>query len=461
MRFDPVLAEIRFGYGLSPDLTPPSGVAEMLAGLIGPDDIITRFPIPSMDSFREDLLAYRAANRTVRKSTDKAEAEEASKITKSLGRDFYRQRVRITGQTLMRQVNSPTAFRERLVSFWKDHFTVRGKSVNFQALVGSYVDEAIRPFVAGRFEEMLIAVVMHPMMLMYLDQTQSIGPNSAFARQKNKAQGLNENLAREVLELHTLGVDGPYTQADVRELAELLTGLAFWLKTGFRYLPNRAEPGPETILGQSYGQRNGRLQDIEAALRDLARHPATARHIAGKLAVHFLSDTPDPALVERLTGVYLDTQGDLLAVYQALLEAPGAWDPVLANIKPPQDFMASAMRGLGVTGSIYTALGHKGQQRLVVTPLHRMGQPWDAPGGPDGWPEQDEAWISPQGMAARLQWALTFPSGVLGAPPDPREFVRACLGPDAPQDVAFAAEAAENRREGVALVLMSPAFQRR
>lgn len=325
---------------------------------------------------------------------------------------------------------------------------------------GPYIETAIRPHISGRFEDILIAAVTHPLMLHFLDQDKSIGPNSLVGQKKGGSAGLNENLAREILELHTLGVTGPYGQDDVRQLAEALTGLRWRNESGMRYTPRRAEPGAEVILGKWYGSQQGTLDDIFAILGDLARHPATARHISQKLAVHFVSDTPAPSLVAKMERAYLDTKGELMAVYHAMLNHPDAWRSEGGNAKQPVAFMGSALRALALNHKDAADWNAKFVGNKLLIPLQTMGQSWQDPSGPDGWAEEDAQWITPQGMAARLQWSLRLPE-VLGRDiPDPREFVVAALGPDAPERVKFAAQAAESRREGVALVLMSPAFQR-
>jgi uncharacterized protein (DUF1800 family) len=295
------------------------------------------------------------------------------------------------------------------------------------------------------------------LMLHYLDQQGTAGPNSPQAQKYPNRLGFNENLAREMIELHTLGVGGPYTQTDVRELAELLTGLAFRAETGTDFRPPLAEPGAETILGQSYGGDGpATLHDIHAALHDLARHPATARHIAGKLATHFVADAADPDLVAKIEKTWLATGGDLLSVYEALLTHPAAWDPAPGNVKQPFDYIASACRALDIPADVLT----RRVVPLVQTPMRLMGQFWQEPMGPDGLPEEDRAWISPQGLAARVQWAFMVPQLFREDLPDPRDFVDTALGSRAPDAVRFAASAAETRADGIGVVLASPAFQR-
>lgn len=468
MRFDPEIAAMRFGTGLSPVIAPPGDAAAMLALLRGPDDITARFPIETFAQFRERLIKNRATRRLRRQSADDpAAADAAGKMLKEIERDARLAQGQWLGQQVQRRVHTADGFRERLVGFWADHFTAQGKAGPMRRAVSPYVEDAIRPHVAGRFADLVIAATTAPLMLHYLDQESAIGPGSDAARgltEKGKTRkiGLNENLAREVLELHTLGVGAPYSQDDVRELAELFTGMTYQVEVGFKFQHNRAEPGPETVLGVAYGgPGNATLADIHAALTDLAGHPATARHVAGKLAVHFVSDMPAPALVDALAAEFTATGGDLMAVYAVLLDHPAAWDPVLRNVKPPFDFLASACRALAIAPGLFVPMDERAIQRHLRQPLVRMGQPWERPSGPDGWPEPDSAWITPLGLAARLDWAMRGPAELLPDLPDPRDFVQAALGAKAPPEVTFAAGAAENRREGIALVLASPAFQRR
>ncbi|MDA5556433.1 DUF1800 domain-containing protein [Shimia sp. MMG029] len=464
MGFDPDIAQMRFGYGLSPVVPGPASVDAMVAQLRRPDAITQRFVIPTSEAMNPKVRALYLAQRAYKR------AERGSKDRHDL-RATYRKalkaaRVESAGwvrQALLRRIWSEDGLRERLVAFWADHFTAPGQSTFYRYAAASYVETAIRPHVAARFEDMLIAAVTHPQMLQYLDQNRSVGPNSRFAKKRQNGAGLNENLAREVLELHTLGVHGSYTQKDVREFAELLTGLTAGTGQDTRYDSKRIEPGAETVLGQTYGTRRARISDIHAALRDLARHPETARHLAQKIARHFLGDQPDAGLVMELEIRYRETDGDLGAVVEAMLRHEAAWHARPeggGNFKQPEQFVSSALRALAVPEARFLRMDAKTFERLILSPLRHMGQPWRRPFGPDGFAEEDAHWLSPQGMGARLQWALASPAAVAADLPDPREFVGVALGAEAPAVVHFAAKAAENRREGIALVLMSPAFQR-
>lgn len=463
MSFSPTLAAHRFGYGLSPTHEPPDSVPVMMSALRGADVAAAQYALPSTESlhmltsaFRDLRRARQAAMKSGRDTGAEFDAYQAFKQA---------QRHRFRGwerQTLLRRIRSKDGLRERLVDFWADHFSAPGKNYVFRANGLHYVEDAIRPHVAGRFEDMLVAAVLHPQMLVYLDQTRSVGPNSSFAKSRPDAnRGLNENLAREVLELHTLGVDASYGQADVRELAELLTGLRTDFDKRMIFATARAEPGTETVLGRTYG-RQGRagVGDVKAVLRDLARHPDTAAHLARKMAVHYVSDTPDLEMVGAMQRAYLETDGDLSVMTETMLRHPAAWSENRRNFKQPLMFVCSALRGLAVTEAQVETLNAGRMRRFLHGPLRAMGQPMGAPLGPDGFAEGDAHWLSPQGLAARLQWSLGAPSALVDPLPDPRDFVTDVLGDAAPREVQFAAKAAENKREGVALILMSPAFQR-
>lgn len=461
MKFSPERAAIRFGYGLSPLDPPPASVAALLAMLRGPDLMAARFPLPDHDRLAARIVQMVRLRRERRKEGSRKAEEEIARRIRILRREAADDIARQAATILLRRARSAQGFRERLVAFWADHFTVAGKTLLFRGLVPAFAEEAIRPHIAGSFEDMLIAAVTHPMMLHYLDQASSIGPNSPAATRTRRARGLNENLAREILELHTLGVDGPYGQQDVRQFAELLTGMTLGPDLRFRFRPAWAEPGVETVLGREYGAGAPSPEAILAALRDLARHPATARHIARKLAVHFVADTPPEGLVGHLEQRFAETGGDLMAVYAALLEYPDAWLAGPGNVKPPADFVASAMRALAVKPDRVLKMAPRRLRMLLLGPMARMGQPWQTPAGPNGWPEEDAAWITPQGLAARLRWAMRAPALLRPDLPDPRDFVSRVLGPSPGKGVIFAAQAAETRAEAIGLVLASPAFQRR
>ncbi|MCV2880459.1 DUF1800 domain-containing protein [Actibacterium sp. XHP0104] len=451
MPFDPRISAIRFGYGLAPSAAPPASAGAMLARLTGPDRMAQAMPIARFGDMLPRVAEFRALNRQRKAMGRDSPAQEA---IKALRREMRGDRQNALVTNLYRAARAEDALRERLVRFWADHFTALGKNPILRALEFGYVEEAIRPNITGTFAGLLKAAVTHPMMLHYLDQARAVGPNAPEAK---GTRGLNENLAREVLELHTLGVGAPYGQNDVRELAELFTGMTVNSEQVFNFYPRLAEPGAEEVLGQRYGGANPRLADIHDALDDLARHPATARHIASKLAVHFVADDPDAGLVDHIAAAYTQTGGDLMACYGALLDHPAAWAAEAQKARQPFDFVAASLRALDAP----MPEGDKAPLRLFSRPMAEMGQPIEGPIGPDGWPEEAQYWITPQGMAARIQWAARAPSALMPDLPDPRAFAEAALGGMVPDDLRFAAAGAESRPVGVALVLASPAFQRR
>lgn len=459
MFYDPQLAEIRFGIGPSPARPAPRDAAEMLARLAGPDTMARRHPYMPFSDLQAMQAEFNRVVKVQNKQRGTAEGDAAAARVKELRRAARLGKMDNLNALLRRAIDTEDGFREHLTLFWADHFTTKGKKALLKEGVSFYVEDAIRPHVAGDFATMLKAVVMHPMMLLYLDQITSIGPNSKIGQQKNK--GLNENLAREVLELHTLGVEAEYSQTDVRQLAELFTGMTVDKDNGFTFRLNYAEPGAETVLGKSYGGPRGTVADIEAALDDLARHPATARHIARKLATHFVSDTPDEGLVDHVAARYIATGGALMPTYEALLEHPAAWVATPGKVRQPVDFVAAAVRALNVPLATLEGFDWRDVSRQFVAPMQLMGQDWESPIGPDGWPEEAEAWITPQGMAARIQWAMKTPEVLMKDLPDPRDFLRQTLGARASEPLTIAAAAAENRATGIGLVLVSPEFQRR
>lgn len=452
----PEMAAIRLGYGLSSQMSPPTGPNEILAAVprAGSDDESV-----SMEQLRKMEL------RTVRLRRRLKQGDKGAR--KALDKELNRtQRLvnRAVSQRFARAVDDPGGFGERLVQFWADHFTVSGGNSYQRLMAATYVNEAIRPHIGTRFADLMFAAETHPRMLIFLNQNRSVGPNSYLAKTKRAKQklGLNENLAREMIELHSLGVGADYTQKDVRQLAELLTGLTYNAGEAGVFRANRAEPGAETILGKSYGGDGpAKLGDIRAVIEDLAQHPVTAQHLARKLARHFVADRPPETLVERLAQAYMDTQGDLGTVNAELVEAPELTSHFRQKIRQPFDYMVASLRSLGVTGDQIMALKPRQLRGWLILPLSRMGQVWGEPPGPDGWPEDGESWVTPQGLAARIDWAMRVPAKLCTELPDPRGLLEAALGDTASEALQWAVPKAESAREGVAIVLASADFNRR
>jgi uncharacterized protein (DUF1800 family) len=340
-------------------------------------------------------------------------------------------------------------FVERLVWFWSNHFCV---SADGTAAAGAYEREAIRPHVLGRFADMLQAAEGHPAMLRYLDNWESIGPDSVLGI--NNKRGLNENHAREILELHTLGVRTVYTQADVTTFAKVLTGWTFLPSAtnpdhGGEFVFNSLmhEPSEQTLIGKTYP--SGGVQQGRSVLDDLARNPATARHVSTKLARHFIADEPPPALVDRLALRFLETEGDLKEVAKTLVTASESWIPERAKIKRPGEWLVATRRAAGrVNPNIQ---GMTNQQALLGEPLWR-------PSAPKGFSDDNAAWLG--GLNLRLQAANLFAQAVAGDV-DPRELVDVALGPLAAQETRQAVARAETKVQALTLLVMAPEFQRR
>ena len=473
MAYDPkeaVLALHRFGFG------PRAGSIEAIAfdprgallvelerpnaGLIAAPDL------PSSGAANRAVFEYnaeRAANgkrerlrrEAAAQSADADAAMEAKPDASSpppekpeavpLPRQLFRSEAKVHFDAA---INAETGLVERLVWFWSNHFCV---NANATVMAGGYEREAIRPHVLGRFADMLLAVESHPAMLLYLDNAQSIGPDSVAGI--NRDRGLNENLGREILELHTLGVRTVYTQADVTNFAKVLTGWTILPTVSnpdhggeFVFLGRAHQPGPETVIDNTYADTG--VEQGRSVLADLAHHPATARHIATKLARHFVADDPPPALVDRLTQRFLDTDGDLKEVTRALVTAPEAWAPEQNKIKRPGEWIAAILRATGEPGDIVRILG---AQALLGEPLWR-------PPAPKGFSDDNAAWID--GLGERLDIANAFAHrGGLGH--DPEAVMETTLGPLASADTRQAIARAESRPQGLTLLVMAPEFQRR
>jgi uncharacterized protein (DUF1800 family) len=342
-------------------------------------------------------------------------------------------------------------FVERLAWFWSNHFCVSADKGGVRPICGAYEREAIRPHLVGRFGDMLLAVESHPAMLTYLDNARSIGPDSiAGMRQK---RGLNENLAREILELHTLGVRTVYTQDDVTRFAKVITGWTVIARRDperageFVFNPNMHQPGPQTVVGKTYAEDG--VEQGRAVLAALARHPATAKHIASKLARHFVADDPPPALVERLAKRFRDTQGDLKEVSKALVSAPEAWDASRSKLKRPGEWIISALRAAAV---------QPGDIGPVMQALNLLGEPLWRPSAPKGFADESAPWLD--GLAERLDIANQLARRVGGAI-DPRETFEETLAPLASTETRQAITRAESRPQALALLFMAPEFQRR
>lgn len=380
-----------------------------------------------------------------------------------------------------RQTEAP--FRERLIHFWGNHFVVSAAKATAFSMPASFERDVARLHVAHRFEDMLVASSMHPAMMFYLDNYTSIGPNSKWGKDPSlvpfvaeaigKPEGLNENLAREILELHTVGVNGGYSQADVTNFAKVITGWGYNLQrnrgggitVGLANLPALAkmgpkdifyfnadahEPGPQEVMGRTYsGDAVGKGL---AVLKDLSVHPKTADFIATKLVRHFIADMPPPAAVARVSSAFLKSGGDLPTVYRALIDAPEAWDPALRKTKRPEEYLMSALHALE---------GPDLEGGHIVNLLAQMGQPAFSQPGPDGWADTTEHWTGADALWKRLEWAMIAAKRQAPSKPDPAKLAIEVLGPQVSSATLNEIKRAESPEQGLAILLVSPEFLRR
>lgn len=476
----------RFGLGARPDDAPPEDPKAWLAGQFDRFEPMSRSYAVLPDAglmVKAYLVEQRQIRQAAKAMPAPAPAPAAETMTmapqaakpkrtpeqRAARQDFrqgvqalYRQAVQARAQAAL---DTGAPFVERLVHFWANHFCVSADNPQVMAFAGAFERDAIRPHVLGRFEDLLLAVERHPAMLVYLNQVQSIGPNSPAAqriaaRNPRQQRGINENLGREIMELHTLGVRSGYGQADVTEFARALTG---WTVDGigaggrldsgnpddFIFRPQLHEPGTRTILGKGYPQP-GEAQ-ARAALLDFAHAPATATHIATKLARHFAGDTPPPALVERLATAFQSSKGDLPTVYKALIDSPEAWESRPLKFKTPWEWTISALRGLG-----RTQLG----AMQIATIQSQLGQPVWRPGSPAGWDDVAASWAGPDALLRRVELAQRIAAPV-GDQLDARQLVPKLLPASFNPATAEQVGRAESPGGALALLLVSPDFLRR
>ena len=373
---------------------------------------------------------------------------------------------------LSQAVSTERPFLERITQFWTNHFAVSIDKIAVLGIAGAMEREAIRPHVTGSFTHLLMAVEKHPAMLLYLDNQMSIGPNSRAARflaKRGKGGGrkvdINENLAREILELHTLGVDGGYTQADVTTFAQAISGWSIGgedhgrrfarlgLDSGkpgeFLFRDVFHEPGARHLLGKSYGDDG--VKQGEAILEDLALRPETARHISTKLARHFIADEPPGEVVERLTHTWLDSRGNLPRVYQALIESPEAWREPLAKFKTPADYIYSSHRALAIPLA---------EKRRALQAFEALGQRNLMPGSPAGWPDTSADWDGSSALLKRIAWADAVAQR-MGDARNARELAPQILGATLSDTTAKAIARAESGAQAMTMLMASPEFMRR
>jgi uncharacterized protein (DUF1800 family) len=463
MTLDAVTAANRFGLGARPGELdrvrddPRSWLKQQIAGSRPLPPEIGRLP-SSAEIFKTYSELRRDRNDT---KSDGAAAKRLLGGLRAKLVPYYLDQVAARYRVA---VHSEESFRERLVHFWTNHFAVSADKPQVLALAGALENEAIRPHVAGRFVDLLTAVEAHPAMILYLDNQASIGPDSQLAQRRGRRAasndrklGINENLAREILELHTLGVDGGYSQQDVTTLARALTGWSI----GTDRFPGGGEPGKfafhdvaheagtKTILGTRYSQSG--VSQPRAVLADLARHPATARHIASKLARHFIADEPPAAAVDHIAKAFLDSGGDLPTVHRAVLDTPAAWAGPATKFKTPHELVVSTFRALDFVPA---------EPRQVAAPFDLLGQRPYTPGSPAGWPDTATQWDGPDALLKRIEWAGSVAARVASRE-QPLKLGERSLGVAFNERTRVAIARAVSAEQGITLLLASPEFQRR
>jgi uncharacterized protein (DUF1800 family) len=429
MDTNPIHAMVRFGLGRRAAEPLPADPIAWLLGQLRTADAPRTNPPPTTEAglaaLREDRVNKPQPGRSRARALYLAQA--AAELEHAL--------------------TTPAPFRERLVWFWTNHFTISLRRGECAGVACAFIEEAIRPHVTGSFADMVLAVMRHPAMLMYLDNARSVGPDSMAGQRRHL--GLNENLARECMELHTVSPLAGYTQADVTALARILTGWSIELPgepKGFVFRPRAHEPGSQVLMGHSFppGEDGG-----IAALRFLAEHPATYRFLAAKLVRHFVADQPAPDDVRRIETALRDSRGNLGAASAALVHLESAWRPG-TKLRTPRDFLVAAVRSLDLP---------EGNRPNMMGVLGLLGEPFMVAPAPDGWPDKAVDWSAPEALMRRIDWANTF-SGRLGSR-DPVEVADLALGPLLRPATLQAMRHAGSRRDAFTLMLASAEFQRR
>jgi uncharacterized protein (DUF1800 family) len=458
------IATNRFGLGARPGemaacASDPRGWLE--AQLQGTPPLIADPGLQSTAAMVATIDKVRAQNRQLREGN--AATQSVINAVVKLGEIYRPEYIAEVTARLRLAATTNRPFLERITQFWSNHFAVSVDKAVVLGVAGSYEREAIRPHVLGSFAQLLLAVERHPAMLLYLDNFRSVGPDSWLAaraqERAGKALGINENLAREIMELHTLGVNGGYSQADVTAFAKVITGWSigaqgFGTAGGgapgeFFFRTNIHEPGTQTVIGRRYAQ-DGEAQG-ESVLLDLAANPATAQHLATQLARHFIADDPPPDAVARLARVFSKTGGDLPAVYRALIAEDAAWSQPLTKFKTPNDYVISAWRALDLPIE---------DARAVPPIFAGLGQRVWSPNSPAGWPDRSADWDGASALMQRLRWADQIGQR-LGASVNAVQRAPEILGSTLSDNTRVALSRAASAGQAVTLLLAAPEFMRR
>jgi len=446
-----LIATNRFGLGASPlDIIAAKGDPELWL----------KHQISSYDPYPKRLSALPKSADILHESYLNRGLKDVEQ-KKERGRLRRKQFSKAIRARLSHQIETPQPFAERLVMFWSNHFTVSRTRGFIGSAIPAYENEAIRPYIFGQFEDLLLSVIQHPCMLIYLDNISSIGPNSPQGKRRKK--DLNENLAREILELHTMGAQGGYSQGDVTNFAKILTGWTVvrnrrnarqTTPPGQFAFNNRIhEPGSQTFLNQAFRQ-SGKAQGIEA-FKVITRHPSTAKFIATKLVKHFVDDDPPEEAINTIANVFIQSNGNLSKMSSALIDLKLAWESTGGKIKSPEELVVSTLRALHTDETISLP-----PRPLTFPALKTMGQDIFHAPSPAGWPDEGSKWIAPESLMHRIEWVHAISQRSSNATRPLRVFENT-ISPFVSENVRKLIKGAPSREDGLALIFSSPSFQRR
>ena len=421
----------------------------------------------SFEDFEKEFLGARGRRMTV--TTERAiQAHKEYRQTKNgqiASNAIWDVRMGGVRDLFADAVGTQYGFADRMLFFWLDHFAVRPKNHEQHVFFIAYIQDALRKNMSRTFAELLTAVITHPMMLIFLDQATASAPNSKEQSKLKVKVPANENLARELLELHTLGSTGPYTQADVKQTSLLLAGLRYTYWSGVTFGPWYAEPGPKRILGKVYNPKSQEpsLSHLKEFLKHLSVHPKTIDYICRKLVTHFVSDKVDQQIVNAMKAEWTKTKGNLMSVTKVMLRHNRVLQYKQHKAKRPLDFILSSLRALSVPANRMKTMKNWELNDYILKPMALMGQDIQAVPGPNGWPEDVSSWINAGNYAARIEWANRVPQRLLGSPnlPSPATFVQRALGSFASAELKTAVPRGSNRRESTTVFLASRDFNRR
>jgi uncharacterized protein (DUF1800 family) len=440
----------RFGYGATPALAklniqdPKKWLLDQLR------DYSIQNPKWTSEQALKQIFAYRHDRKMIQQS---AENNKAITSLKAKRREMINSSKKLSAQIILQAIQTEQPLQARLQDFFANHFSLSNTNANMRTIAPTLESEAIAPHLNGYFADMLVSVTRHPAMLYYLNNESSIGPNSALGLKRQK-RGLNENLGREILELHTLGVNGGYTQSDVQALSKSLTGWSIGGRKkrealGFVFKAYAHEPGEKILLGKRYAAatRNSDQQAVDM-LNSLATHDQTAQHLSYKIAKHFIADSPPQTLVQQMAKRWVDTRGHIPSVMTIMIGHPLSWLPKSSKFKTPREYVISLQRACQLRNT----------KPDILKTLEILGQAPYSSGSPAGFSDNAQDWASASALMDRIEWAEHIAGQVKMSP---IEVAMVALGDLLSPSTAQHIMRAESKQQGLAILFMSPEFLRR